>query len=325
MKTRIHGARVLLPAALTAALAVGMLAVGTTSAGGLQPVGLGTADPFAVLAGTPSIENSGPTVVTGNLGIDPAVAVNGFGGPPNGTVVGTIHAGDVVAEQAKGALVTAYDDAAGRPVTDTDATIGGRTLVAGVYNAGGATLDLTGTVTLDGQNDPSSVWIFQATSDLVTASSSVVAFINGAQPCNVFWQVTSSATLGSGSVFAGTILALTSITMANGVTMSGRALARNGTVTMINDVITRPTCATTGIASPTPAPTLPGGTLTPTGATPAPTASPQLPNTALRAGDVAAPPPAILVALIGALSLAIVLGRVIVVRRRPVLATRQPD
>ncbi len=306
MKTRVHGARVMLPAALTAALALGMLAAGTTSAGGLQPVGLGSADPFAVLAGTPSIENTGLTVVTGNLGIDPAAAVNGFGGPPNGTVIGEIHADDVVAEQAKGALVTAYDDAAGRPVTDTDATIGGRTLVSGVYNAGGATLDLTGTVILDGQNNPDAVWIFQATSDLVTASSSVVSLINGAQACNVFWQVTSSATLGSGSTFAGTILALTSITLNANVAVSGRALARNGTVTMISDIITRPTCATTPIA-----------------ATPVPTATPQLPNTALRAGDVAVPPSA-LFAMIGALSLAIVLGRVIVTIRRPVAGKRQP-
>jgi len=197
MKTRFHGARLLLPAGIAVTLAIGLLSAGRTSAGGLMPVGLGLADPFAVLAGTPSIENTGLTVVTGDLGIDPAATVNGFGGPPNGTVVGVIHADDTVAEAAKAALVTAYDDAAGRPVTDTDATIGGRVLVSGVYNAGGATLDLTGTVTLDGQNDPTSVWIFQATSDLVTASSSVVALINGAQACNVFWQVGSSATFGT--------------------------------------------------------------------------------------------------------------------------------
>ena len=119
------------------------------------------------------------------------------------------------------------------------------TLVGGVYNAGGATLGLTGTLTLDGQNDPSAVWIFQATSDLVTASSSTVRVINGGSACNVFWQVTSSATLGSGSTFVGTIMALSSITMANGVTVDGRALARNGEVTLINDTITRPACAST--------------------------------------------------------------------------------
>ena len=122
-------------------------------------------------------------------------------------------------------------------------TLGGKTLVGGVYSANGVTLDLTGTLTLDGQNDPDSVWVFQATSDLITASSSVVTFINGGQPCNVFWQVVSSASLGSGSTFVGTIMALTSITMDSGVTLRGRALARNGDVTLINDTITTPTCS----------------------------------------------------------------------------------
>ena len=300
MKTRFHAAKLLLPAGIAVALAMGLFSIGPTAAGGLAPVGLGLADPFAVLAGTPSIENTGPTVVTGNLGIDPAAAVNGFGGAPNGTVIGETHTGDLVAEQAKAALVTAYDDAFGRPVTETDATIGGRVLVSGVYNAGGATLDLTGTVTLDGQNDPSSVWIFQATSDLVTASSSVVAFINGAQPCNVFWQVTSSATLGSGSTFVGTIMALESITIANGVSVNGRVLARNGTVTMINDIITRPTCAVAATAAPV---------------VPEATATPQLPNTSFGEGTepVATWP---VFAIIGVVALAILLGQIVVTRRR---------
>lgn len=310
MQTRFHSARLLLPAGVAVALAISMLTAGRTSAGGLMPVGLGLADPFAVLAGTPSIENTGLTVVTGNLGIDPAAAVNGFGGPPNGTVIGEIHADDTVAEAAKAALVTAYDDAAGRPATDTDATIGGRVLVSGVYNAGGATLDLTGTVTLDGQNDPTSVWIFQATSDLVTASSSVVALINGAQACNVFWQVTSSATLGSSSTFVGTILALTSITIGANVAINGRALARNGTVTMISDLINRPTCATAATATPAPAP---AGTATPTGA-PGATGTPQLPNTAIPEGTepVSSWP---VFAIIGAVAGALVL-RGAVTRRR---------
>ena len=312
MTTRFHAAKLLLPAGIAVALAMGLFTIGRTSAGGLAPVGLGLADPFAVLAGTPSIENSGPTVVTGNLGIDPAAAVNGFGGAPNGTVIGETHADDVVAEQAKAALVTAYDDAAGRPVTDTDATIGGRVLVCGVYNAGGATLDLTGTVTLDGQNDPSSVWIFQATSDLVTASSSVVAFINGAQPCNIFWQVTSSATLGSGSTFVGTIMALESITIANGVSVNGRVLARNGTVTLINDIITRPTCA----AAATAAPVGPGATATPATVPGAPTATPQLPNTAFAEGEATVVVTWPLFAIIGVVALAMLLGQIVVTRRR---------
>jgi len=252
MNRRAHGARSLVATGISVTLALAMLAAGQTArAAGPAPVGLGTAEPFAVLAGTPAVTNTGPTTITGDLGISPAAAVTGF---PPGIVNGTIHAADAVALQAQSDLTIAYNDAAGRTPATTVAggTLGGLTLVGGIYNAGGTTLGLTGTLTLDAQNDPSSVWIFQATSDLVTASSSSVAFINGGQPCNVFWQVTSSATLGSGSTFAGTILALTSITMNDGVTLNGRALARNGQVTLINDTITRSTCAT---PSPTPGPT----------------------------------------------------------------------
>lgn len=250
MGTSLHGVRLLLSAGIAVALTIGMLAVGSTAyAAGPSPVGLGTAAPFAVLAGTPAVTNTGPTTITGDLGISPAAAVTGF---PPGTVDGTIHAADAVALQAQSDLVIAYDDAAGRPVTDTQGTLGGLTLVGGVYNAGGVTLDLTGTLTLDAENDPDSVWIFQASSDLVTASSSSVELINGASPCNVFWQVTSSASLGSGSTFVGTIMALTSITMANGVTLDGRALARNGEVTLINDTITSSACSAAASSTPVP-------------------------------------------------------------------------
>jgi Ice-binding-like len=251
MNTRRRRTRVL-AAGTTAALMIGMLAAGSAAyAAGAPTVGLGTAAPFAALAGTPDITNTGPTAITGDLGIHPAPTVSGF---PPGTVSGTIHRADAMALQAKSDLVTAYDDVAGRtPATIlAGGTLGGKTIVSGVYNAGGASLDLTGTLTLDGQHNPNAVWIFQATSDLVTASSSSVRFINGGQACNVFWQVTSSVTLGSGSTFAGTILALTSITMNSGVTLDGRALARNGTVTMIDDTITRATCSTTGAASASP-------------------------------------------------------------------------
>ena len=255
MNSRIHRARPLVAPGLAVALAIGALAFGlTTFAAGPAPVGLGTSAPFAVLAGTPAVTNTGPTTITGDLGIAPAAAVTGF---PPGTVNGTIHAADAVVLQAQSDLLIAYTDAAGRTPATTVAggTLGGKTLVAGVYTAGGATLGLTGTLTLDGQNDPNAVWIFQATSDLVTASSSTVRFINGAQSCNVFWQVTSSATLGSGSTFAGTILALTSITLNSGVTLNGRALARNGEVTLINDTITRATCSA-ATATPSPSASL---------------------------------------------------------------------
>jgi len=268
VKTRNHAAQLLLPAAVAVALALSMLVIGRTLAGGIVPVGLGTAEPFAVLAGTPAVTNTGDTVVTGNLGIHPGASVTGF---PPGIVLGAIHAGDAVALQAKTDLVTAYNDAAGRTPSAavTGGILGGQNLVAGVYDSDGAIFDLTGTLTLNGQNDPSSVWIFQGSSSLVTASASNITFINGGSPCNVFWQITSSATLGSGSTFVGTIMALTSITMADDVTVNGRALARNGDVTLINDTISNGMCITVPIptASPTPAPA-------------APTATPFLPNTA---------------------------------------------
>jgi hypothetical protein len=242
MKTRIHGAKLLLSTGIAVTLAIGMLAGGElANAAGPTSVGLGSADSFAVLAGT-GITNTGATTITGNVGSFPTTSETGFASV---VLTGTNHAGDAVTQGAKGALTTAYNDAFGRtPVTSVTHTLGGQKLVGGVYNAGGFTLGLTGTLTLDGQNDPNSVWIFQATSDLITEAGSSVAFINGAQPCNVFWQVTSSATLGAGSRFAGTILALTSITMDSGVTVTGRALARNGNVTLINDTITRVTCST---------------------------------------------------------------------------------
>jgi len=265
-------------------LAIGMVS-GTANAAGPTAVGLGTAGSFAVLAGTPAITNTGATTVTGDVGIHPAAAVTGF---PPGIVNGTIHAADAVALQAKSDLVNAYVDAAGRPATATHATLGGLTLPGGTYNSGGATLGLTGTLTLDGQSVPSSVWIFQATSDLVTASASSVSFINGAQPCNVFWQVTSSATLGSGSIFAGTILALTDITMASGVTLSGRALARNGAVTLIDDTIATSSCAAAQAALPTCPPDL-VGVATGCSRTPAPVAT-ATPTSATTMSPTATPP-----------------------------------
>jgi hypothetical protein len=228
-------------------IAIGAMA-GRTASAAPPTINLGTAAFYSVLAGTPAVTNTGATTIDRDVGIHPATSVTGF---PPGIVGGTIHAGDAAALQAKSDLVAAYLDAAGRPVTATYAALGGLPpLVAGVYNSGPATLDLTGTLTLDGQNDPTSVWIFQAQSDLVTASTSSVVFVNGGSPCNVFWQITSSAALGSGSTFVGTILALTSVTLANGVTVNGRALARNGTVTMINDTFITSTCTAPSVAVP---------------------------------------------------------------------------
>ncbi|MGC8634122.1 MAG: ice-binding family protein, partial [Candidatus Limnocylindrales bacterium] len=269
MQIKTGLASVLLAPLVTVTLALGLLAAGgTANAAGPTPVDLGTAAPFAVLAGTPAVTNTGPTLIGGDLGISPAASVTGF---PPGTVSGTIHAADAVALQAQRDLGTAYTDAAGRtPATAlAGGALGGKTLVPGVYT--GSALALTGTLTLDGAGDPNAVWIFQAGSSLVTASSSAVRFINDGQPCNVFWQVTSSATLGSGSAFAGNILALTSITLGSGVTLDGRALARNGDVTLIDDTIMPAICSA---ASPTPSASPTASASATPAASPTPSASP---------------------------------------------------
>jgi hypothetical protein len=203
------------------------------------PVGLGTAGSFAVLAGQ-AVTNTGSSTVNGNLGVSPGSAVTGF---PPGTLNGTAYEANAVAAQAQLDLTTAYNTAAAAtPATSVPADLSGLTLTPGVYQNTSA-LGLTGAVTLNAQGNPNAVFIFQAGSTLTTGSGSVVNLINGAQPCNVFWQVGSSATLGTTSTFVGNILALTSISMNNGVTVNGRALARNGAVTLINDTITAANCA----------------------------------------------------------------------------------
>jgi type VI secretion system secreted protein VgrG len=204
------------------------------------PVGLGTATSFAVLAGQ-TVTNTGASVISGDVGLSPGSAVVGF--PPGVVNNGALHVTDAVAAQAQLDLTAAYDDAAGRtPAIATGPDLSGLTLTTGVYSAGA--MSLTGTLTLDGQGDPNASFVFQAASTLITGSSSVVSLINGANPCNVFWQVVSSATLGTGSTFVGTVMALTSIAATTGATITGRLLARNGAVTLDANVINAPTlCA----------------------------------------------------------------------------------
>jgi hypothetical protein len=151
----------------------------------------------------------------------------------NLVLTGINHAGDATTQAAKNDLVAAYNAAAGQAVTQTVATeLGSTTKGPGVYNSAAGTFTITGTLTLDGQGDPNAVFIFQAASTLITAASSNVVLINGAQASNVFWQVGSSATLGTSSNLLGTVLALTSITATTSATVSGRLLARNGAVTL---------------------------------------------------------------------------------------------
>ena len=215
--------------------------VHTSAAPGLPepaPVALGEADSFAVL-GASTVTSAGVSTLTGNLGVSPGTAMTGF---PPGTVNGTMHSADAAANQAQADVGTAYADAAGRaPAAPVAGTLGGLTFTRGVYKS--ATFGVAGTLTLDAQNDPTAVFIFQAGSTLTTSASSQVNLINGAQACNVFWQVGSSATLGASSAFVGNLLALTAISMGSGVAMEGRALAHNGAVTLINDTIAAPHCA----------------------------------------------------------------------------------
>ncbi len=225
---------------LLAVLGIGLLALWSGSSLAQTPVNLGTASNFAVLAGS-AVSNTGSSLINGDLGLSPGTAVSGF---PPGTLNGTQYVAEAVAGQAQNDLTTAYNDAAGRgPVTTVATELGGTTLTPDVYNSASGTFGITGVLTLNAQNDPSAVFVFQMESTLITASSSHVELIGGAQACNVFWQVGSSATLGTYSSFIGNILALTSITVTTGTVVDGRVLARNGAVTLDTDTITVAICA----------------------------------------------------------------------------------
>lgn len=198
---------------------------------------LGSACGYGVLAGS-TVTNTGPSVITGNLGVWPGTAVTGF--PPGIVVNGTINAGNGAAQQAQSDLTAAYNFLAGIAPTGnlTGQDLGGMTLTPGVYNFTSSAF-LTGTLTLDAQGDPNAQFIFQMGSTLITASDSAVVMINNGDACQIFWQVGSSATLGTGTDFMGNIVALTSITLTTGATiLEGSALARNGAVTLDSNLIT---------------------------------------------------------------------------------------
>lgn len=207
-------------------------------------VGLGTAQPFVVLSGA-GVTNTGPSVLNGDLGVSPGTSLSGFGLPA--VVNGATHANDAVAAQAQSDLGTAYNVAAGQPIPPgndlTGVDLGGLTLGPGAYGFS-TSAQLTGQVTLDAHGDPNAQFVFVIGTTLTTATASSVILTNGASPCNVFWKVGSSATLGTSTAFEGNVLALTSISLNDSVTVLGRVLARNGEVTLINDVLTAPQCAT---------------------------------------------------------------------------------
>jgi Ice-binding-like len=203
---------------------------------------LGNAQSFGVLGGT-TVTNTGPSVIMGNLGVSPGASVIGF--PPGSVIGGTIHRADALSLQAQTDVTTAYNALAAQTCTTTftpPTDLVGKTLVPGVY-CFGSTAALTGVLTLDGQNDPSAVWVFKIGTAITTASGSSIVFIRSGSGCNVYWQVTSSATIGTTSKFAGNILALTTITLATGARLTGRALARTGVVTLDSNTISGAACS----------------------------------------------------------------------------------
>jgi len=251
------------------AIFVATIITGHSAHAATAPVNLRTASPFAILSGTPNITDAGnASVITGNVGLSPAT---GAGiGLTCSQVTGTIYSVDATGPlpcrvtnsplllTAKNNLTTAYVDAAGRtPLTTVPTELGGTTLVAGVYDSASTTLGITagaGPLILDGQGDPSSVFIFQAAFEgtgLDVGPGSTVSLVNGAQACNVFWRV-DTAEINTTANFVGTILALNSISVANGATINGRLLARNGNVTLINDTIVTSICAGNDTADETP-------------------------------------------------------------------------
>jgi hypothetical protein len=250
--TKTQHTRVLAGAAVVTLGAAAML-FGSQSAGAIGvSVGLGGADTYAVLGGE-SVTNDhgtipgGNTVLWGDLGVSTGTAISGF---PPGIRLGSTHVNDEHAQNAQLALTAAYNAAASQAPDATITTdLGGQTLDPGVYFAA-SSAGLTGPLTLDAHGDPDAVFIFQITSALTTATASSVVPINGATSCNIFWQIGSSATLGERTSFVGTIMALTSITLDSGATVDGRALARNGSVTLLDNVFTGAPCDSTTPSSP---------------------------------------------------------------------------
>jgi len=251
------------------------MAVPTMGLAVAQPtVNLGTTSTFAVLAGS-TITNTGTTTINGdaggNVGLHPGTV---FTGQASATVSGTIFLADAAALQAKNDLIIAFDDAAGRtPVTIIPTELGGTTLTPGTYTSADGTFQITGTLTLDAQDDPEGVFVFKTASTLLTASSSNIILTNSARYCRTFWMVGSSATLGTTSHFVGHIFALESITANTGATVQGQLMARNGAVTLDNNTITNGAYEVIHTPTPTTQPT----------ATPVPTTQP-----------TTTPPPAIL-------------------------------
>jgi Ice-binding-like len=207
--------------------------------------------PFAVLAGT-TVTCAGGSTITGDVGVSPGTAIVGFPAPC--TDVGTLRT-PPASDPAQLDLAAAYTTLAGQSCgASVGPDLAGLTLTQGVYCVGAAVSNLTGTLTLDAQGNPNAVFVFRMSSTLITSPGSTVSVVNGANACGVQWQVSSSATIDVGTTFVGNILAFTSISMNSGATLAGRALARNGAVTLNNNNVSFGACGAGGGAGGAPPP-----------------------------------------------------------------------
>ena len=200
------------------------------------PVSLAGSASLAILAGS-AVSNTGATVITGDMGLSPGTSVGGF---PPGILNGTLHINDGIANQAKLDLTAAYDDAAGRTATDIvtlSGNIGGLTLTPGLYKSTSSLAISSGDLTFDAKGNPNAVFIIQIASSLTTTSGRQVILSGGALASHIYWQVGSSATFGTTSVFKGTVLAMQSITFDTGASLDGKALARTGAIIMAGNTI----------------------------------------------------------------------------------------
>ena len=238
---------------LTTALGIFVSTQMTTIAQARAPrVRLGTTTLYSVLAGS-AVTNTGPTTISGfaggSVGLSPGTS---FTGSASVTLSGSIHIADDAAEIAKADLVTAYNDLGiPTPTILSSPDLAGRVIKAGTYKTSAGTFSNTGKLTLDAKGDPNAVFIFQAASTVTTSTASSMALTNGAQACNVFWRVGSSATLGVNSTFIASVIALTSITATTGAKILGQLLARNGAVTLDTNTIINNKCVTAAATTTT--------------------------------------------------------------------------
>jgi len=233
------------------AISLMILIIPTSIIAEATPVNLKTASTFGVLAGS-AITNTGPTTINGSAGADIGLqpgegeVVESFPGQADVTYSGSLHLRTPIAQQAQVDLLEAYNNVASQVSDETIAAdLEGRTLTSGVYTSA-SSISLTGVLTLDGENDPNALFIFQAGSSLTTLSNSEILLINGAQACNVYWQVGSSATLGTNSIFVGNVLAQVSITATTGASIFGQLLSLTGAVTLDTNTITNEACISAG-------------------------------------------------------------------------------